>query len=73
MEVEEMHIVRSQAKVVGLDGASLQGPSVPSQIVFKLDQPERRPQLKALFEVAAGQSGFQKLVISCRSRGLRSV
>ena len=54
MEVEEMYIVWSQAKVVGLDGASLQGPSVPARWSSRLDQPQRRPLLKALFEVAAG-------------------
>ena len=43
MEIEKLHIVRRQGKVMGLDGASLQCPSVPRQMVFALDQPERSP------------------------------
>src|ERR1039458_577369 len=43
MEIEKLHIIRPQGEVMGLDGASLQGPSVPRQLVFKLDHPERSP------------------------------
>ena len=43
MEIEKLHIVRREGKVMGLDGTSLQCPSVPRQMVFALDQPERSP------------------------------
>ena len=54
MEIEKLHVIRRQGEVMGFDSTPLQSPSVPGQMVFNLDQPERSPQLKALFDITAG-------------------
>jgi hypothetical protein len=73
MEIEKLYIIRREGEVMGLDGASLQSPSIPSPVVFNLDQPERTPSSKRSLTRRRARSGFQKLVISCRSGELRSV
>ena len=54
MEVEEMYIVRSQAKVVGLDRASLQGPAVPARLSSNLISHSDAPSSKRSLDPSTG-------------------